>query len=205
MQLCPLIVRCQAGIGLTFFLDQRAWYSGSWLTVPSLVDSQGTTTKILVIQRFDGRIGIGLVHLDKSETPEPSGIPISDQIDRSHRPVLLKQLFYFAFSGAKRQVSNVDFLHVDLFLLLERFRNVFRHEPSPVRNRYDLIQTPLPWKMHFGNEVTRAHCYLDFFVKGNGAGRVLLPATLIEQRSQNSSRWRLHQFGKECKQIIGSV
>ncbi len=103
--------------------------SASWLTLPGLIYFQGTAIKFLSIQAFDSGIGIGIViHFDEAKTPESPGVPISNQIDRSHRAVFFKQLFDRGFCGAEGQVSNIDVLHVVLFLLLKGFQTAIQHQ-----------------------------------------------------------------------------
>ncbi len=93
---------CQAGIGLTRFENLVAVWSGSFLTLPGLIDFQGPTIKFLSIQGFDSGSGIvGIVHFDEAKTPESPGISISNQIDRIHRAVFFKQPFDCGFCGAE--------------------------------------------------------------------------------------------------------
>ncbi len=88
--------------GLTRFRNLVAVWSGSFLTLLSFIDFQGTAIKFLSIQGFDSGSGVvGIVHLDEAKTPESPGISISDQIDRSHRAVFFKQPFDRSFCGAE--------------------------------------------------------------------------------------------------------
>ncbi len=93
---------CRGQTGLTCFRNLVAAWSGSFLTLPGLIDFQGPTVKFLSIQGFDSGSGIGLVlHFDEAKAPESPGISISDQIDRIHRAVFFKQPFDRSFCGAE--------------------------------------------------------------------------------------------------------
>ncbi len=64
---------------------------------------------LLIVERFDGRIGLWLVrHLDESEPARPTGFPIRHHLGSCHCPVLLKHRVQVIRCGGPGQIANID-------------------------------------------------------------------------------------------------
>lgn len=77
--------------------------------VLSFVDLQRAPVEILAIQRLHGARGIGVRHLNKSESPRATGVAIVDQGYLLYRAVRRKQRANAVFRGREREISNIQF------------------------------------------------------------------------------------------------
>ena len=69
------------------------------------------TSEVLSIERCDGRVrGRSLLHLDETEPPWATRLPISNQIHAQDRSVLAKERSEFVLRRGKGQVSDVQTL-----------------------------------------------------------------------------------------------
>lgn len=82
-----------AGRGATFF---------------SLVDAQGTAAEINAVQGFDGLVGIGFVHFDKTKATGAAGFAVHDQLDGKGIAVGGKQGFNAFLSSGKGQIADIN-------------------------------------------------------------------------------------------------
>jgi len=77
------------------------------LAILGFVDLQRTTVHISAIQRLHGAGGVGIVHLNESETAWAARIAIGNQRDFLDRSVLGKQQAHRLVRGGERQISNI--------------------------------------------------------------------------------------------------
>src|SRR5690606_15307793 len=82
------------------------------LAVFRFVDAQVAAAEILAVQRLNGGIGVLRAHLHKAKAAGTAGLTVAHQADRIHFAISCEQVADFVFSGSKRQVANVDGLHL---------------------------------------------------------------------------------------------
>lgn len=75
----------------------------------SFVHGDGPPTKIGPIQGLDRCTGLRVVgHLDEAESPQAPAKLIANEVDLTHSSVFSKCLSQIIFTGAEREISNVD-------------------------------------------------------------------------------------------------
>jgi len=87
--------------------------TGSWFAWLCFVDAEGATTKITLVERFDGLLGrIIIRHLNKSKASGATSFAIIHKVDSRHFTEPGKEVSNFVFCCAEREISYVDTLHL---------------------------------------------------------------------------------------------
>jgi hypothetical protein len=86
--------------------------AGAEFSLPftGLVDFEGPSAKLGVVQILDGFVSAGVVHLDKRETAIATGFPIRDDLSGLDRAVFAEDFSKFFFGRLVRNVSDIDIL-----------------------------------------------------------------------------------------------
>jgi hypothetical protein len=80
---------------------------------PRLIHHQVAPAKILSIQRINGPLHVLIIHFHECEAPGLAREPVADQVDvRRRHAHLRKPLVQLFFCGGKREITDVQFLHL---------------------------------------------------------------------------------------------
>ena len=82
-----------AGRGATFF---------------GLIDAQGAAAKVNAVQGFNGLVGVGFVHFNKTEATGAASFAIHDELDGKGFAVGGEQGFNAFLGGGKRQIADIN-------------------------------------------------------------------------------------------------
>jgi hypothetical protein len=84
------------------------------LTLLGFVDLECAPVHVLAVQCLHGARGLGIRHLDETESARAAGIAIGDQGDFLDRAVWREQRTHRVFGRGERKISNVEFGHCKL-------------------------------------------------------------------------------------------